>query len=272
MAQMLLGGDKVQPEKGNCLETQDLSVRFGGLMALDRVSFSLKQGDILGLIGPNGSGKTTLINTITGVYQATGGRLFFQEEVITGLQPHEIRAKGVARTFQSNRMCWNLSLLDNILIGLHCKQITNWFEVVIRPKVWHEELESGLKKIYSIINELNPALLDRCHSPMSSVPLIDRRRAEIARALVSEPKLLLLDEPTAGLNPVETMQIIQDVANFKSRYSEMTIVIIEHDMKVISRICNRVIVLNVGKKIADGTYNDVIKNEEVKKAYLGDEM
>ena len=267
-----MGGDKLQQSKNNCLVCEDLSVRFSGLKALDRVNFYLHEGDILGLIGPNGSGKTTLINVITGVYKACGGRLVFREEVITGLQPHEIRAKGIARTFQSNRLCWNLSLMDNILLGLHYKQKCNWWSIIVKPKTWQNELQSGIKKIEDVINELNSCLLDKCYIEMSNFPLIDRRRAEIARALVAEPTLLLLDEPTAGLNPVETMQIIDDVARFKEKYPMMSIIIIEHDMGVISRICNRVVVLNAGKKIADGPYAQVIEDQEVKKAYLGDDM
>ncbi|NLW06972.1 MAG: ABC transporter ATP-binding protein [Clostridia bacterium] len=240
-------------------------------MALDSVNISINEGETVGLIGPNGSGKTTLINVITGVYRATAGRLLFRGQVITGLQPYEIRAKGIARTFQSNRMCWRLNVMDNILLGLHSKQTTSWWKVITNRRAWQKELTLGIEKVTTLLADLSPSLLSKLHAPMSSVPLIDRRRAEIARALISEPILLLLDEPTAGLNPVETMQIVDDVAKFKSMYPQMSIIIIEHDMGVISRISDRVVVLNAGKVIADGSYNEVVENPEVQKAYLGDE-
>mgnify|MGYP000902490772 CR=1 FL=1 len=262
---------QAQNNTKSCLIAEGISVHFGGLKALDGVDVCIEKGDILGLLGPNGSGKTTFLNAITGVYKLFSGNFFFLGEKVTGLPPHKIRLQGIARTFQSNRLCWDLSLLDNILLGMQSKQSAGVWDVVFRRSVAEKETQEGIKKAIEVIQEFNPDLIERFHEPVSAIPLIDRRRVEIARALVSSPALLLLDEPTAGLNDVETEKVIEDVTRLKHRDPEMSIIIIEHDMSVISKICNRVIVLNAGKKIAEGPYLEVVVNPEVKKAYLGDD-
>lgn len=262
----------MQAQKSSCLEAEGLSVHFGGLKALDNVNLTVEKGDILGLLGPNGSGKTTLLNAITGVYKLFCGRLYFLGKDITGFPPHKVRLSGIARTFQSNRLCWDLSLLDNILLGLQSKQRSGCYDVIFRRRVAESETNRCVEKAIEVIKEFNPDLVKRFHEPVSVIPLIDRRRVEIVRALVSSPALLLLDEPTAGLNANETEKVIEDVTRLKHRNPDMSIIIIEHDMGVISKICNRVTVLNAGKKIAEGPYLDVVTNPEVKKAYLGDEV
>ena len=254
-----------------CLVAEGLSVHFEGLKALDKVDVSVYKGEIVGLLGPNGSGKTTFLNAITGVYKLHSGNLFFLDEDITGLAPHRVSLKGVARTFQANRLCWDLSLLDNILLGMHAKQQTGVAGVIFRPQKAEAETQKSIAKAMEIINEFNPLLVERFHEPVSAIPLIDRRRVEIARSLVSSPALLLLDEPTAGLNESETEKVIEDIFRLQQRAPEMSIIIIEHNMAVIAKICSRVIVLNAGKKIAEGPYSEVVTNPEVQKAYLGDE-
>lgn len=262
----------VPVEDGVCLQTQGLSVRFGGLRAVDGVDVTVREGDVLGLIGPNGSGKTTFLNLITGIYRPTAGRVIFRGDDIAGRPPHAIRARGIARTFQSNRLCWKLSLLDNLLLGLYSRQHTAWWDAVLRPSVARREIREGIEKACSLIGEFNPDLVRRCYDPVSSIPLIDRRRVEIARALISEPTMLLLDEPTAGLNPQETIELIDDIARVKESNQNISIIIIEHDMTVIARISHRVVVLNAGRKIAEGPFAEIARNEEVRKAYLGEEM
>lgn len=252
------------------LRTEKLSINFGGLVAVDQVDFTINAGEVVGLIGPNGSGKTTFLNIVSGLYRPTAGRVIFNNEDITGLGPHQVRAKGIARTFQTNRLCWGLSILDNILLGLYTKQRTSWLGAILRPAAAQMEIQEGIERAFRLLEHFNPDLISRCYDAVTSIPLIDRRRVEIARALISEPELLLLDEPTAGLNAEETMRIIGDIARLKERDARISIIIIEHDMTVISRITDKVVVLNAGRKIAEGRFADVARNEEVRRAYLGE--
>jgi len=249
------------------LETKDLSIHFGGLVAVDGVSWSIGN-EVVGLIGPNGSGKTTMINLISGIYRPTDGNVEFKGRDISKLKSHEIREIGIARTFQTNRLCLKLTVLDNMLLGLFTKQKTKWWEVVLGKKSHDEELKSNVAKCLRILSYFNEELVERRYELMDTIPLIDRRRIEIARALVSDPALLLLDEPTAGLNPEETESIVEDIKKVREEMN-ISIIFIEHDMGVISTIADRVVVLNAGRIIADGSFEEISQSEEVKSAYLG---
>ncbi|WP_258358597.1 ABC transporter ATP-binding protein [Moorella sulfitireducens] len=250
------------------LRTEALTINFGGLKAVDGVDFIIGD-EIVGLIGPNGSGKTTFLNLVSGIYKPTSGKIIFQQEDITGAGPDAIRSKGIARTFQTNRLCLHLTVLDNMLLGLYSQQKTAWWQAIFRPAYSRAEIKAGIEKCFHILAHFNEELIKRCYDPVTTIPLIDRRRIEIARAIVGEPRLLLLDEPTAGLNAEETMQMIRDIGKIREDNRKISIIIIEHDMAVIARITDRVVVLNAGKKIAEGLFSEVSKDEQVRTAYLG---
>ncbi|ATW26683.1 ABC transporter ATP-binding protein [Candidatus Formimonas warabiya] len=250
------------------LKTEKVGINFGGLKAVDSVDLEIGD-EVLGLIGPNGSGKTTLLNIISGIYRASSGKVLLNDEDITSLGPNQVRSKGIARTFQTNRLCLNLSVIDNMLLGLYCQQKTKWWQTVFRPSVSLQEIHEGISRCYEVMSYFNPGLVSHAYELISTLPLIDRRRIEIARAIVGNPDLLLLDEPTAGLNTEETHQMINDIGKIRTQGNKMSIIIIEHDMSVISKISNRVVCLNAGKKIAEGTFSEVSQNEKVCTAYLG---
>lgn len=250
------------------LETRNLTIHFGGLVAVNKVSCTV-ENEILGLIGPNGSGKTTFLNLVSGIYRPTEGQMLFKDADITKEKPHEIRRLGVARTFQTNRLCTELTVLDNMLLGLFSKQETKWWDIVLKQNKHHAELKSNVKTCIEALRHFNEELVERKDELIETIPLIDRRRIEIARALVSNPNLLLLDEPTAGLNPEETTSIVDDIQKIRESRKEISIIFIEHDMAVISTIADRVIVLNAGQIIAEGSFSEISKNDEVRTAYLG---
>ncbi len=249
------------------LKTEDLSIHFGGLVAVDKVTYSMGN-EVLGLIGPNGSGKTTFLNLISGIYQPTGGTIEFQGRDITNFKAHEIRIAGIARTFQTNRLCLKLTVLDNMLMGLYSKQKTTWWEAVLNQKKHYGELKRNINTCLEVLGYFNKELIERKYELIDTIPLIDRRRIEIARALVSDPALLLLDEPTAGLNQEETTSIVEDLKRIREK-TRISIIFIEHDMGVISTIADRVIVLNAGRIIAAGSFEEVSQSQEVRTAYLG---
>ena len=251
------------------LETTGLSINFGGLWAVNNVDFTVEQREIVGLIGPNGSGKTTFLNIISGIYKAAKGTAFLRGENITGLKPFQIYQKGISRTYQSSRLCWELSVADNILIGLYANQKSNLADVLFRPKKADEEIYSGLQQCMDLLSYFNPDLIDRRYELAKNIPHIDRRRIEICRALVGGPSVLLLDEPTAGLNDEETMTMMDDIRKIKDKMQDIAIIIIEHDMKVMEKVPDRIIVFNAGEKIAEGVYADVVRDEGVVSAYLG---
>lgn len=251
------------------LQTDQVGINFGGLWAVNEIDFHLAEGEVVGLIGPNGSGKTTFFNLLTGIYQPARGRIAFKGQRLAGRTPDQIRRLGIARTFQSSRLCWNLSVLDNVLTGLFSVQRTTWFDAIFRPRRADAELAAGIDKALEYLSYFNEELVDRRYERVKNIPHIDRRRIEICRALVAEPSLLLLDEPSAGLNPEETMSMLEDIDRIRRRIPAISIIIIEHDMDVISGVSERVIVFNVGKKIAEGSFLDVARDPEVIRAYLG---
>lgn len=244
-------------------------MRFGGVVALDGLDLQLDSGEILGLIGPNGSGKTTFFNTLTGLYALSGGQIRLAGHDITRDSPQKIFRAGVARTFQRSRLCLPLSIFDNVAIGNHRHHRNGlWFSLLQR-RALASDIQSQADVTRSLLERFNPSLAQRMHQPVASLTMIDRRRVEICRALIGQPKLLLLDEPSAGMTFDETRALMDDLLAEKSRSPSLSIVLIEHEMSVIERITERCIVLNFGKKIAEGNYRDVAKDAEVQAAYLG---
>ncbi len=249
------------------LKAAAISHSFGGLMALEDIDFQIDLKEIVGLIGPNGAGKTTLFNLLTGHYNPTAGEIFFNGQKISGLTPYQITPKGIARTFQNIRLFGQMSVLDNVLIGQHCRTKTGLFGAILRPP--------GCKKEETRAREIALEMLTFVHleekkeERACNLSYGEQRRLEIARALATDPTLLLLDEPAAGMNPQETITLIELVRQIRDGMGK-TILLIEHDMKVVMGISDRVAVLNYGRKIAEGTPREMQSNEEVIKAYLGE--
>lgn len=251
------------------LSTKDLSIHFGGLVAVDKVNIDVKRNAIMGLIGPNGSGKTTIFNMITGLYIPTGGDIQFNNESIVGKQPHEISRKGVARTFQTSRLCLDLSVMDNVFIGMHSRMKQGLFSSVFNRTLVKREYDEGGEKALELLHIFNPGLVNRAGEPAGRLPQIDRRRVEICRAMAMSPRLLLLDEPSAGMTPEEIAELMADIRKVKQASTDITIIIVEHVMSVIRSITDYVVVLNFGRKIAEGPFQEVSTNQEVREAYLG---
>lgn len=249
--------------------TEGLSISFGGLVAVDEVDIHISRGEILGLIGPNGSGKTTVFNLVTGIYEPTAGDFFFEGESLLGRPPFEIARNGIARTFQVSRLCLDLSVLDNVFIGMHHRQKHWVVDAVFRRRLLAREVRSARERALELLDIFNPALTDRAGDTVSALPQIDRRRVEICRAMAMEPKLLLLDEPSAGMTPEEMAELMGDIKKVQEASEGISIVIVEHDMTVISTISDRVVALNYGRKIAEGTFEEVASTPEVREAYLG---
>lgn len=254
---------------GVLLSCHNLVMRFRGLTALDDLHLDIRRGEILGLLGPNGSGKTTFFNVVTGVYRASGGRIEFESQDISRSTPQAVYRAGIARTFQRSRLCLPLTIFDNIMIGNH-RNLNHglWFNVV-RRKQLRRQYEACLVEARELLTIFNKALGSRLMDAAGSVSMIDRRRIEVCRALVSRPKLLLLDEPSAGMTHEETNELMDDILAIRKRMPELTIVIIEHGMSVIERITSRCVVLNYGRKLCEGTYAEIARNPEVQQAYLG---
>lgn len=249
---------------------EKLTKHFGGLTAVDGVDFDAAEGEIVGLIGPNGAGKTTLFNLITGVYQPDGGRFMLRDENLTGLMPHQIKKKGISRTFQQSRLVLGLSVYDNLFIGMLESFRSGFFDTLIRRSRFEQELSQGIEKADKLLSQFNEELTDKGFTQVNDISQIDRRRLEICRALAREPALLLLDEPSAGMSPEESIELMDDIRRVRENYYKgLSIILVEHDMIVIEGITDRVVALNYGKKIAEGRFEEVSKNEELKEAYLG---
>jgi branched-chain amino acid transport system ATP-binding protein/sulfate-transporting ATPase len=248
---------------------QGLTRRFGGVVALDRLSFDLEPGRILGLIGPNGSGKTTFFNVLTGVYAADEGAIAFAGAPVTNLTAQETYERGITRTFQRSRLCLPLTVLDNIALGNH-KRLDHglWFNVV-RRRALRRQFEEVYAAAQELLGIFDRPLAERMREAVAGIPMIDRRRVEICRALISRPRLLLLDEPSAGMTHDETRRLMDDILEVRRRFGDLTIILIEHEMSVIERVTDRCIVLNYGRKLSEGTYAEVAADPQVRQAYLG---
>lgn len=253
------------------LETRELTVRFGGLVALDRVQVHVEPGETMGIIGPNGSGKTTFFNALTGLYRPAAGDVLFAGRSLRGLEAHRISRLGIARTFQSSRLCLSLSVFDNVLIGMHARRRTGLLDVVVRRRRFLAEIRRATDRAAHLLALFNRDLPARGLVRVGQLPQIDRRRVEICRALASEPRLLLLDEPSAGMSPEETAELMTDLKTVREEMPELSVIIIEHDMFVIEGVSRRVVAFNYGRKIAEGSFGEVAANPEVREAYLGKE-
>ena len=249
------------------LEVKNLGISFGGLRAVDDFEISIKKGQLYGLIGPNGAGKTTVFNLLTGVYKPDEGIITLDGENITGLKTIEINKAGIARTFQNIRLFKDLSVLDNVKVGLHNHYHYSTFEGILRlPKYYKMEKTMNEKamellKVFELDGEADFLA--------ANLPYGKQRKLEIARALATEPKLLLLDEPAAGMNPNETMELMDTIRFVRDNF-DMTILLIEHDMKLVSGICEELTVLNFGRILAQGQTSKVLNDPQVITAYLGE--
>lgn len=253
------------------LAAHGLTVKFGGLTALESLDLHLQAGEILGLIGPNGSGKTTFFNALTGLYRLAGGRVLVDGEDITGASPQAVSAAGVARTFQRSRLCLPLSVFDNLMIGNHRNLDHGIWTNLFRRSTLTRQIEAGIAKARTLIAIFSEPLAGRLFDPVAALPMIDRRRIEICRALIGEPRILLLDEPSAGMTHDETHELMDDLLAARARLPALSIILIEHEMNVIERVTDRCAVLNYGQKICEGAYRDVARDERVRKAYLGED-
>ena len=249
------------------LDVKNLSISFGGLKAVDDFSITIEKGQLYGLIGPNGAGKTTIFNLLTGVYKPDGGRILLDGKDITGHKAIQINQAGIARTFQNIRLFKELSVLDNVKVGLHNHHKYSTLSGILRlPSYYKVEKEMDerameLLKVFDLDKEADTLA--------GNLPYGKQRKLEIARALATNPKLLLLDEPAAGMNPNETQELM-DTIRFVQKHFGMTILLIEHDMKLVSGICEELTVLNFGQVLREGATSDVLHDPEVIKAYLGE--
>lgn len=249
------------------VEVKNIGISFGGLKAVDNFSLTIEKGQLYGLIGPNGAGKTTIFNLLTGVYKADHGSIFLDGKELTGKSTIEINQAGIARTFQNIRLFKDLSVLDNVKAGLHNHHPYSTIEGIFRlPRYYKVEKEMNarameLLKVFDLDKE--------CDYKASNLPYGKQRKLEIARALATDPKLLLLDEPAAGMNPNETAELM-DTIRFVRDHFDMTVLLIEHDMKLVSGICEKLTVLNFGQVLTQGETSEVLNDKRVVTAYLGE--
>lgn len=250
------------------LEVKDLTIKFGGLVAVSNFSLNIGEKEVVGLIGPNGAGKTTVFNMLTGVYAPTSGTISYLGEDIQGLKPYIITSKKIARTFQNIRLFSDLSVLDNVKISYDYKLKYNLLDSILRTPRFKKEESNMDSEVKNLLKTFN--LLDKCYEKASNLSYGEQRRLEIVRALATGPKLLLLDEPAAGMNPQETAELSNLIKWIRDTY-DVSILLIEHDMNLVMGICDKITVLDYGKIIAVGSPDEIKNNPKVIKAYLGEE-
>lgn len=258
-------------DKKLVLQASDVQIVFGGLCAISSASFDLYEGELIGLIGPNGAGKTTMFNMVSGIYTPTSGQISYWDKddkvhVINKFGPAQLNKLGIARTFQNIRLFGNLSVKDNVRIALHNSRISSPLDVLLRTPKFRRDEEIMTEKVMNLLKLFH--IENKADEKAKNLPYGEQRKLEIVRALASNPKLLLLDEPAAGMNPQETQELMDLIAFIRKEF-KLTILLIEHDMKLVMGICERIMVLNYGRIIANGSPEEIRSNPDVVKAYLG---